>query len=147
MSTQPQPIADRNREVARRYFQVLWNGRDLESATGLVAEDIVGHVHGDTLHGRDTLLDRVLAVHSAYPDGRFALEDMIVERDKVGVRWTFHGTNTGEYLGEVATGRAVHVTGMNILRISGEQIVEMWIQSDDLGEREQLGWIGEHHRS
>jgi steroid delta-isomerase-like uncharacterized protein len=145
MSTQPQPITDRNREIARRYFQVLWNGRDLEAATELVAEDIVGHAHGDTLHGRDTLLDRVLATHTAFADGHFAVEDTIVEGDRVAVRWTFHGTNTGEYLGAAATGRAIHVTGINILRIEKGRIAEMWIQADDLGEREQLGWIGESH--
>ena len=109
-----------------------------------MAEDIVGHAHGDTLRGRDSLLDASWR-HSAFPDGRFAVEDTIAEGDRVAVRWTFHGTNTGEYLGAAATGRAIHVTGINILRIEKGRIAEMWIQADDLGEREQLGWIGESH--
>jgi predicted ester cyclase len=57
-----------------------------------------------------------LALASAYPDARFTVEDMIAEGDQIVTKKTFSGTNTGEFVGMPATGRAVSVQYVDIMR-------------------------------
>jgi predicted ester cyclase len=47
--------------------------------------------------------------------------------------------HTGEFMGAAPTGRQVIVTGMNLFRIAGGKIVEIWLNADDLSELQQLG--------
>jgi predicted ester cyclase len=68
-------------------------------------------------------------------------EDMVAERDKVVVRWTWRGTHTGEIWGVAPTGKKLTITGISILRIVGSKIVEEWGEMDNLGFMEQLGIV------
>jgi len=82
---------------------------------------------------------------SIFPDLHVTIEDMIVEGDKVVVRFTWHGTNTGEIVTPTmrlpATGKHVTVTVINIGRYVEGKAAEMWLQGDDLGLYQQLGLI------
>lgn len=69
---------------------------------------------------------------------------MVAEADKVTGRWTFRGTNTGDFelpVPSPATGKQVSVTGMNIFRFTGGKIVEEWLQEDTMGMLQQLGFM------
>ena len=37
----------------------------------------------------------VSTMYGARPDLRFTIDDLIAEDDRVTIRWTLHGTNTG----------------------------------------------------
>jgi predicted ester cyclase len=80
-----------------------------------------------------------LALASAYPDARFTVEDMIAEGDQVVTKKTFSGTNTGEFAGMPATGRAVSVQYVDIMRVHDGRIVEHWLSMDRLVWFQQLG--------
>ena len=67
------------------------------------------------------------------------IDEMIAEGDKVMVRWTFHGTHQGEYLGIAPTGKPVTFCGIYIFRIAEGRIAEVWNLWDRLGEWQQLG--------
>ncbi len=56
-------------------------------------------------------------------------------------RWTFRGTQTGEYLGIPPTGRRVTFTGTTIYRIADGKAAECWWNYDTLGMLQQLGVI------
>jgi steroid delta-isomerase-like uncharacterized protein len=127
--------------LARRYFDDIWNRRDIAAIDQVVAANVVGHVNATTLHGKEVLKTRVGALAAAYPDRRFTIEDLVADRDRVVVRWTFEGTNTGPLYGNPATGRRVSVTGMNLFRVAAGRITELWVSADDLGELEQLGLV------
>ena len=45
--------------------------------------------------------------HAAFDGARFEIHQMVAEGNLVAVRYTFHGTHTGEYLGIPPTGRTV----------------------------------------
>ena len=52
----------------------------------------------------------VTTMHGAHPDLRFAIDDLIAEGDRVTIRWTLRGTNTGPLARPAAdrsAGRAV----------------------------------------
>ncbi|HXJ96190.1 MAG TPA: ester cyclase [Terriglobia bacterium] len=81
---------------------------------------------------------------AAFPDFHFALEDMIVEGNKVALRIPFTGTHQGKFWGLEPTGKTIHVTETLILRIEGGKIAEMWEDYGEYGMRMQLGLIKEN---
>ena len=128
--------------IVRRYFEDIWNRGDLAAVETLIAPDVAGHVNGRTFHGGEALKQRLAALWAAFPEPRFTMDDLLVDGARAAVRWTFRGTHDGgTYLGQAATGRSVTVTGMNVFRLAGGQIAELWVNADDLGELEQLGLI------
>lgn len=79
---------------------------------------------------------------TAYPDGTHFIHDLIAEGDRVVVRVSGTGTQTGEFKGIKPTGKKVEMTGIVIYRIEGGKIVERWAQHNFLGfVMQQLGVI------
>ncbi|MDE2179859.1 MAG: ester cyclase [candidate division NC10 bacterium] len=79
---------------------------------------------------------------SAYPDGTHVIHDLIAEGDRVVIRVSGTGTQTGEFKGIKPTGKKVEMTGIVIYRIEGGKIVERWAQHNFLGfVMQQLGVI------
>jgi ketosteroid isomerase-like protein len=77
------------------------------------------------------------------PDWYMTVDEMIAEGDRVMVRWTFHGTQVGEYAGLSPTNRQVVYSGINIFRIQDDRIAEIWDISDRLWLWQQLGVLPE----
>lgn len=75
----------------------------------------------------------------AYPDIHVAVQDMIVEGDKVVSRNIVTGTHQGEYRGLAATGRSVTYNEIFIGRFAGGRIVELWGVVDVYTQLRQLG--------
>jgi len=75
----------------------------------------------------------------AFPDGHYSVDDLIAEGDKVVLRWTFHATHKGEFLGPAATGKPVTIMGVTTNRIAGGKIDEGWVSADNLGFLQQVG--------
>ncbi len=69
------------------------------------------------------------------------IEDLTAEGDRVVLRWTARGTNTGEMMGMPATDKPATVTGMFLNRFAGGKMVEGWGNFDALGMLQQLGVI------
>jgi predicted ester cyclase len=130
-----------NKMTTRRYFEELWTQNNLTVIDEIIAPDVVGHAAGQTFHNADTLRQRAKNLRAIYSDARFTVEDQIAEGDKALVRWTFRGKHTGAYMGVKPTGKEVVATGMNLFRLSGGRIEEIWVESDDLGELQQLGVV------
>jgi predicted ester cyclase len=57
--------------------------------------------------------------------------DMLIipaKGDKVLIRWTNSGTNTGPLFGNSPTGKAYVATAFDLFRISNGKIIELWQQ-------------------
>ena len=65
-------------------------------------------------------------MHGAHPDLRFTIDDLIAEDDRVTIRWTLRGTNTGPMLGRPPTGQPVELAAIVIFRIADGKIAERW---------------------
>jgi len=96
------------------------------------------------------LTGQVMAMKTAFPDNRFTIEEMVAEADKVVVRTTIRGTNTGQLLGLPAfgklerpippTGKPVVGSSMHLYTIKGGKIVSLASELDQIGLLQQLGW-------
>ena len=68
-------------------------------------------------------------------------EETIATGDKVVTRFTWTGTQKGEFLGIPATGRGVSVKGVVIDRIVGGLMTDSRILMDTMGLMQQLGVV------
>lgn len=102
---------EENKANVRRWTEEGWNQRNLVVFDELAASNWVYHDPG--LPKIRTLAHYkrwVSETHNAFPDYYVTIEDMIAEGYKVVVRYTFHGTNTGELVTPMplpATGKQV----------------------------------------
>ncbi len=132
--------AGENKAIARRGYEAI-NQNNLDALDEVVASDITDH---DPAPGQAPGLEGVKqwfsSMHTAFPDFRMNVEDMIAEGDKVVARVSMSGTHQGEFMGIDATGNRVTITGIDILRINADgKIVEHWGNFDDLDMMQQLG--------
>lgn len=136
-------MSETNKAIVRRGVEDVWNGQALDTADEIVASDFV--VHASTpeseIRGRDGIKQHFAALHEAFPDLRFRIEDHIAEGDRVVTRWSAQGTHQGAFQGIPPTGKQVTLTGIDIDRIAGGKIVECWMSLDELGLLQQLGAI------
>ncbi|GAC1327179.1 MAG: hypothetical protein NVSMB13_13210 [Mycobacteriales bacterium] len=79
------------------------------------------------------------ALVTAVPDACITPQDLLVDADRVAIRYTFTGTHQGELLGAPGSGRALSVEGMTLLQFGGGLVVERWNRLDDLTLLTQLG--------
>jgi steroid delta-isomerase-like uncharacterized protein len=136
---------EENKATVRRYFEEVLNQGNLALVDELNAPNWV--YHDPVVPDVRTLEDYTqwfTAIRSAFPDFHVTIEDLIAEGDQVVVRYTWRGTNTGDFVTPMpipATGKQVTATGMSIVRFAGGKGVEVWNQTDSLGLFQQLGVI------
>ena len=136
---------EENKATVRRYFEEVLNQGNLALVDELNAPNWV--YHDPVVPDVRTLEDYTqwfTAIRSAFPDFHVTIEDMIAEGDQVVVRYTWRGTNTGDFVTPMpilATGKQVTITGISTVRFAGGKGVEVWNQSDSLGLFQQLGLI------
>jgi predicted ester cyclase len=85
------------------------------------------------------LKDHIAFFEAAFPHYELIADDMVAEGDKVAIRATFNGTQTGEFLGVAPTGKDVSISLILVYRVAGGKIGEHWMNADQLGLMQQLG--------
>lgn len=117
-----------NRAIVLEYLEAI-SGKDKTSK-------IVDRYIADS----DAHLKEHIAVFDrAFPRYEMIPHDLVVEGDKVTVRFQLRGTHKGEYMGIPPTGKAVDFDGIIIYRMAGGKIAEHWIQVDSVTFMQQLG--------
>ncbi len=88
---------------------------------------------------RDGIAEFFSTLIAAVPDARISARDILVDGDRVALRFALTGTHRGELFGVVGTGRPFEVEGITIVRFVDGRVVERWNRLDDLGLLTQLG--------
>lgn len=78
---------------------------------------------------------------TGFPDVKLTHEFEVERDDRVVIRWTALATHTGEFVGIPPTGKPATVTGIDVFRIEGGKLAELWQEWDQLGMLRQLGVI------
>jgi steroid delta-isomerase-like uncharacterized protein len=131
-----------NKAVVRRYYDEVLNQRNIDLLDRLAVEDYLEH---DPFPGQGNgladLKARVALLCDAFKPLHFTIEDVIAEGDKVVVRWTNSGIDSGGFMGMPATGKQFGVAGIDIHRVRGVKLAEHWHVVDQLAQMQQLGLI------
>jgi steroid delta-isomerase-like uncharacterized protein len=133
-----------NKIQLRRFFEQAWNHKDFSVVDEMTDPTYVDHTPGGppgVPPGPEGFKQLMSAYLAAFPNIQIAVEDVIAEGDKVVVRWTAHGTQTGPLMGIPPTGKAVTLTGITIDRLRDGKVVEGWTNLDILGMLQQLGVV------
>ena len=78
---------------------------------------------------------------TGFSDIQFTVNDCFGQDDKLVKHWTFKGTHTGDFFGIPATGKAVSVEGVTLVRMDNGKIAEEQDFFDNLEFMQQLGLI------
>jgi steroid delta-isomerase-like uncharacterized protein len=126
-------IQARNKAVAMRVFDEIFNQGKFQVADDIYAPDFQNHgLHRSVDLKTDQ--EAVRAERKAFPDLRVSVQEMVAEGDKVAVLWTFQGTHTGfGYEGLPPTGTRVEVRGITIWRMGNGRIMEEWSSFSESG--------------
>lgn len=111
--------AEQLRELTQILLEDLWSGGDLALTDLLFGDDLVHHMAPpDLLPGAAGQRQFLTQMRQRLPDMRTTIDDLLIDGDRVAVRWT--RTATGP------DGTRVRLTGADILRFDGDKIVEIW---------------------
>jgi predicted ester cyclase len=131
-----------NKAIVRRLVEEGINQANETIFLDLLDRDVVDHYAPPGLPpGREGWNMNRKMFRAAFPDARWAIEDIVAEGDLVAARATFTGTHRGEFFSISATSKRVTIQAMHICRLAGDKIVEHWGNGDDLGMLQQLGVI------
>jgi predicted ester cyclase len=118
---------DANKALVRRLFEEVFPAGDPSAVHELVAPEIIDHnpMPGQPpgVKGIEYVVSRL---HTAHPDLRFTVDDLVAEADRVAIRWTLRATGTGSMLGQSPGGTPVEQTAIVIFRIADGKIAERW---------------------
>ena len=148
----PSLSPEQRKTLVRHYIETVWNrqeavdsnqdsqqGQDDSQPEAFCAETIRVYMGNERLsiphsQQRDT-------VRKTFPDMHLTITDLLVEGEKVVVRWMLRGTDLGGYNNHLPTGKSICLTGISILCFEDNMIVEEWIEVDIAGMLRQLGFV------
>ncbi len=134
---------EESKAIARRFGEV-WNGGDLSVIDELAAPDLVVSypLLPEPLHGPEAFKQFLTQLYAAFSDVSCSFDEVIGERDKVAVHWTFQFRHTGDRPGfPPPTGRTVRQTGITIYNIVNGKVASEVGEEDALSFMRQIGLI------
>ena len=84
---------------------------------------------------------QLIGLWSAISNRKVTVEDAVAEGDRVAMRFTITGTQTGEFMGIAPTGKAIRVSATGIFRVVDGKATDNWVNFDALGMLQQLGAV------
>ena len=136
--------AEESNKVIMRRFWDAWEQDNVDLLEELLAPEYINHTLAapDLPPGPEGVKEVVSMFHSAMPDLRVVIEDMIAVDDKVATRYALEGTHEGELFGVAPTGKRLSIKSITLERVSDGKIREHWRITDEMGMLRQLGIFG-----
>ena len=133
---------DETRALIERLHDI-WNNGDLEAIPAVYAADFVAHMPkgwgpAEARDGHDGIRRAIERLRRGFPDWHEHVEDIVIEGDKVAVRYYSTGTHLGPFGTRPASGHRLRVDELSIFRIAGGRVAEQWCLNDDLAFDNQL---------
>lgn len=117
-----------NKAIVRRYIEEVLNGGHFELIDELFAARLQPQVK-----------EIARNLHRAFPDMHETIHDMIAEDHIVSARWTFRGTQNGQFMMVPPTGKVVEFDGLSIYYIEDGKIADDLAVLDLVTALQQLG--------
>ncbi len=132
-----------NKELGKSFFKDVLGKGDWDNASEIVASDVVMHHPSspEPIKGYEAVKGFLSAFRAGFPDLSMTVHDVIVEDNKVAVRWEAKGTHEADLFGIPPTGKRMDAKGISILHIVDGKISEDWVSEDTMGVMQQLGVI------
>jgi steroid delta-isomerase-like uncharacterized protein len=132
-------IEAQNKELVRSFWSAI-DKNDFIKLKELTTDDF--SIKAPGLAKPMKLEDVFLAIkahYAAFPDWKHAIEDMVVEGDKVAVQLLQNGTHKAVFEGIPPTDKKLTLPTLCLMVIANGKIRELWALEDYLGFYQQLG--------
>ncbi|MEO8588579.1 MAG: ester cyclase [Flavobacteriales bacterium] len=131
------------REEGFRAVMGMFDSGNAEGLENYVAENMMDHtpMPGMTSTGMQGLKDMIAMHHAAFPDSKMTILSVAQNGDMLMAHFNMKGTNTGAMGAMPATGKAVDVNGVDVIRFEGDKAVEHWGYMEDQKMMEQMGMM------
>ena len=135
--------SEQNKALVRQMVEEIFNRGNASRVDEFLVPDFIEHeeLPPGIPSNREGVKLLTAQLHSAFPDFKATIDDIVAEGDKVVIRMTWTGTHKGEFMGIPPTGKGISIGVIDIIRVAGGQFVEHWGQMDDMGMMRQLGAI------
>ena len=107
-------LIERNEKLMKK-FETMINTADEKLAEELVASDAPFYTPAshEPLYGGKGYLSVVHWMRKGFSDVQWHSKDMVLDEDKVAVKWDLTGTHDGDFMGTAPTGKKISVCVMN----------------------------------
>ena len=131
-----------NLNAVQRFYDA-YNSKQPAILNEVIADDYVDYGHEPPGRGVQGAKSDLQEFGRAFEDARFDIDEMFGSDNRVVVRWTVHGTNTGpwERAGLSPTQKKITVRGISLYRLLDGKITETRNLADLLTLFTQLGTI------
>ena len=130
---------EQNKALVRRFIEAQI-ASDQAALKELLAPDFVAYQTYGT-QDREAFLQHLNGFLVAFSDNHFTVEEQVAEGDRVVTRTTWHATQSGDFQGLPPTGKQIAVSGITIVRIKDDKIVESRALFDQMSMMQQLGLV------
>lgn len=118
------------RERIEEAWAAAWDRGDVDALDALHTHSYQRHsTDGDTRDLTDFKAS-IISTRSAFPDLVTTIDEIVIEGDRVAIRWHSTGTHEHSFLGVPATKRSVSVSGATFGRFEGDKIIEETVTWD-----------------
>jgi predicted ester cyclase len=136
-------MPERGKTLLGRFYDEVGAG-NLGVIDELVADNYIEHEEFPGLEpNKEGLKQFFSMLHSAFPDLRMEVHELLGDDDLASARVTATGTHEGEFMGLQPGGRRIDVQIFDMVRISDGQVTEHWGVVDAMTLMRQLGAIPE----
>ena len=123
-----QSITEQNKAIVLRFNKEFIEQGNMATFKELVAEEVVNHsAPAGTPNGPESMiyfLQNIL--RAGFPNLKVEILEQVAERDLVTTRKQIKATHTGEMMGIPASGKAVEINIIDIIRLSDGKYAEHW---------------------
>jgi steroid delta-isomerase-like uncharacterized protein len=140
----PVSAEEKNKALARKFFEEAWGKGNLAAVDEFIAAEYVMYPLTSGLPpGPEGTKRAITTYRTAFPDLKVTVEDIFAAADRVAFRWSFRGTHLGDWLGIPPTGNHMAATGISVYRMAGGKVVENWTNIDLSPTEEEQRWLME----
>ncbi len=126
--------------VARRWMR-FWQGAGLAAFETVHAPTFVDHSPSGRGADRAGFRQGIIDLYRVFPDFMATIDLLAIDEEQnfVTIKWSATGHHRDDFLGAPPTGRRVTFTGIEIIRVRGEQVIARWGEWAEAAIRAQLG--------
>jgi predicted ester cyclase len=129
-----------NIEFTRRFVVEVLNTGDMDKADEFLAPNFVEHSAPPGFPGtREGVKQVFLALHQAFPDFKYVIDETFADGDSVVLRMRGQGTMRGPFFQYAPTGKFAEWPEIHIAKLRDGLIVEHWDVIDRLTRLQALG--------
>jgi predicted ester cyclase len=92
----------------------------------IMAPDFVVHLNSQEIRGMEGLEQLTSIQRTAFPDARITHHETVVADDRVVIRWSTDATHMGQFGDVHATGKQIHLEGLDLFHLRGGS---KWVSS------------------